>query len=56
MKLYWLEGGAPSLACRMTLEYLKIPYERIAVDYNRGELFTDWYTKVSKTFKNASST
>lgn len=49
MKLYSVVDGPPSLGCRMTFKHLNIPYELIEVNYNAGEMFTDWYAKVTKT-------
>lgn len=46
MKLYAVCDGPPSLACRMTLKHLKIPFELIEVNFNVGEHLTDDYAKV----------
>lgn len=48
MKLYSVLDGPPSLGCRMTFKHLNIPYELVEVNYNAGEMFSDWYTKVRK--------
>lgn len=48
MKLYAVCDGPPSLACRMTLEHLKIPFELVEVDFNKGEHLTADYAKVFK--------
>lgn len=37
MKLYSLDDGPPSLACRMVLKALNLEWENIPVDYNSGE-------------------
>lgn len=47
MKLYSVADGPPSLACRMTLKYLNIPFELVDVNYNAGEFLTDEYSKVN---------
>lgn len=47
MKLYAVSDGPPSLACRMTLKYLKIPFELVEVNFNVGEHLTEDYAKVS---------
>lgn len=47
MKLYSVNDGPPSLACRMTFKYLNIPFELIEVNFNVGEHLTDEYAKVS---------
>lgn len=49
MKLYSVCDGPPSLGCRMTLKHLNIPYELVEVNYNAGEMFSDWYAKVSSS-------
>lgn len=46
MKLYAVCDGPPSLACRMTLKHLKIPFELIEVNFNVGEHLNDDYAKV----------
>lgn len=46
MKLYAVADGPPSLACRMTLKALNIPFELIEVNYNAGEHLTEEYAKV----------
>lgn len=47
MKLYAVSDGPPSLACRMVLKALNIPYELVNVNYNIGEHLTEEYAKVS---------
>lgn len=54
MKLYSVNDGPPSLACRMTLKYLNVPYEKVDVNFNTGEMYTDWYTKVRRERINSS--
>jgi len=39
--------GPPSLACRMTLKYLKIPCEQYEVNFNTGEHLTEDYAKLT---------
>lgn len=46
MKLYAVSDGPPSLACRMVLKALNIPFELVNVNYNVGEHLTDEYFKV----------
>lgn len=46
MKLYSVSDGPPSLACRMVLKALKVPFELINVNFNIGEHLTDEYFKV----------
>ncbi len=46
MKLYSVEDGPPSLACRMTLKHLNIPFELVDVIFNDGEHLTEAYAKV----------
>lgn len=46
MKLYAVNDGPPSLACRMALEHLKIPFELVEVNFNVGEHLTEDYAKV----------
>lgn len=47
MKLYAVSDGPPSLACRMVLKALKVPFELVNVNYNIGEHLTEAYAKVS---------
>ncbi|XP_053678412.1 glutathione S-transferase 1-1 [Anopheles nili] len=47
MKLYAVSDGPPSLAVRMALEALNIPYEHISVDYGKAEHMTDEYEKMN---------
>lgn len=51
MKLYVTTGGPPSLAVRMVLEILNIPFELISVDFNKGEHMTEEYAKVNLQFQ-----
>lgn len=46
MKLYGVSDGPPSLAVRMTLAALEIPFELKPVDFIVGEHMTDEYAKV----------
>lgn len=46
MKLYSVADGPPSLAVRMTLKHLNIPFELIDVNFNIGEHLTEDYAKV----------
>lgn len=46
MKLYSVEDGPPSLACRMAFKYLNVPFELVDVIYNVGEHLTEEYAKV----------
>lgn len=46
MKLYAVSDGPPSLAVRMTLAALNVPYELKSVNFNAGEHLTDEYAKV----------
>lgn len=46
MKLYALNDGPPSLAVRMLLKALDLPYEDVPVDYNHGEHLGDDYAQV----------
>lgn len=46
MKLYAVCDGPPSLACRMTLKHLNIPFELVEVNFNVGEHLTEDYAKV----------
>lgn len=48
MKLYAVSDGPPSLACRMVLKALNIPFDLIPVNFNVGEHLTDEYFKVIK--------
>ncbi|XP_037948319.1 glutathione S-transferase 1-1 isoform X2 [Teleopsis dalmanni] len=47
MKLYAVSDGPPSLAVRMTLAALEIPYELINVDYIASEHMTEEYAKLN---------
>ncbi|ETN63644.1 glutathione transferase [Anopheles darlingi] len=47
MKLYAVSDGPPSLAVRMALQALNIPYEHISVDYGKGEHMTEAYEKMN---------
>lgn len=47
MKLHSVSDGPPSLACRMVLKALNIPFELVNVNYNIGEHLTDEYAKVN---------
>lgn len=46
MKLYVVSDGPPSLAVRMALKALDIPYDLVDVDYIAMEHMTDDYAKV----------
>lgn len=46
MKLYAVSDGPPSLACRMVLKALNIPFDLVNVNYNVGEHLTEEYAKV----------
>lgn len=46
MKLYGVEDGPPSLACRMTFKHLNIPFELVDVNFNVGQHLTEEYAKV----------
>lgn len=50
LKLYYLEDGPPSLSCRQVLEALKVPYERVDVNFYNGDHMTEEYAKVCKSF------
>lgn len=47
MKLHAVSDGPPSLACRMVLKALNVPFELVNVNFNIGEHLTDEYAKVS---------
>jgi len=47
MKLYSVADGPPSLACRMTLKHLKVPFELVDVNFNVGEHLTADYAKLN---------
>lgn len=47
MKLYVVCDGPPSLAVRMALKALNIPYDLVDVDYIAMEHMTDDYAKVN---------
>lgn len=49
MKLYGVSDGPPSLAVRMALKALDIPFELISVDFIKGEHMTDDYAKVNNS-------
>lgn len=51
MKLYAVCDGPPSLAVRMTLKHLKVPFELVEVNFNEGAHLTDEYAKVKKFLK-----
>lgn len=46
MKLYALDDGPPSIACRMVLKALDLEWENVPVDYNGGEHLGEEYAKV----------
>lgn len=46
MKLYAVSDGPPSLAVRMVLHALNIPYELVNIDFIAGEHMTEEYAKV----------
>lgn len=48
MKLYAVSDGPPSLAVRMALKALDIPYDLVDVDFIAMEHMTDDYAKVKK--------
>lgn len=48
MKLYAVSDGPPSLAVRMCLKALNIPYELHNVDYIASEHMSEEYAKVRK--------
>lgn len=48
MKLYAVNDGPPSLACRMAFEHLHIPFELVEVNFNVGEHLTESYAKVCR--------
>ncbi|XP_055679965.1 glutathione S-transferase 1-1 [Lutzomyia longipalpis] len=47
MKLYAVSDGPPSLAVRMALKALDIPYEHINVDYCASEHMTEKYAEMN---------
>lgn len=47
MKLHAVSDGPPSLAVRMLLKALNIPYELVGVNFNKGEHLTDAYAKLN---------
>lgn len=47
MKLYAVSDGPPSLACRMVLKALNLPFDLIPVNFNIGEHLTEEYFKVT---------
>lgn len=47
MKLYGVSDGPPSLAVRMALKALDIPFELVNVDYCAGEHLTDKYAEMN---------
>jgi hypothetical protein len=51
MKLYGVSDGPPSLAVRMALKALEIPFELVPVNFNKGEHLTEEYGKVSSKDK-----
>lgn len=50
MKLYGVSDGPPSLAVRMTLKAINVPFELIPIDYIASEHMSDDYAKVIFTF------
>lgn len=46
MKLHAVSDGPPSLAVRMALAALKIPFELVNVDFIASEHMTEEYAKV----------
>lgn len=46
MKLYAVSDGPPSLAVRMVLAELQIPFELVPVDFIAGEHMTEAYGQV----------
>lgn len=46
LKLYSVSDGPPSLAVRMTLKALEIPFELVEVDFAAGDHMTEEYDKV----------
>lgn len=46
MKLYAVSDGPPSLAVRMTLAALDIPFDLVDVNFNAGAHMTEDYAKV----------
>ncbi|XP_012161947.1 uncharacterized protein LOC101461418 isoform X2 [Ceratitis capitata] len=47
MKLYAVSDGPPSLAVRMVLHSLNIPYELVNIDFIAGEHLTEEYAKMN---------
>lgn len=47
MKLYSLDDGPLSLACRIVLKALNLEWKNIPLDYNSGEHLAGEYAKVS---------
>uniref|UniRef100_A0A1L8E4P1 glutathione transferase n=1 Tax=Nyssomyia neivai TaxID=330878 RepID=A0A1L8E4P1_9DIPT len=47
MKLYAVSDGPPSLACRMALKALDVPYELISIDYCASEHLTEKYAEMN---------
>ncbi|XP_055699212.1 glutathione S-transferase 1-1 [Phlebotomus papatasi] len=47
MKLYGVSDGPPSLAVRMALKALDIPFELVNVDYCAGEHLTEKYAEIN---------
>ncbi|XP_054726318.1 uncharacterized protein LOC129236127 isoform X1 [Anastrepha obliqua] len=47
MKLYAVSDGPPSLAVRMVLHALNIPYELVSIDFIAGQHMTDEYAKMN---------
>ncbi|XP_059610053.1 glutathione S-transferase 1-1 [Phlebotomus argentipes] len=47
MKLYAVSDGPPSLAVRMALKALDIPFELVSVNYMIGEHMTDKYAEMN---------
>lgn len=52
MKLYALLDGPPSIAVRMVLKALDLPYDLIGMDYSRGEHLREIYSKVKNGLIN----
>lgn len=47
MKLYGSVTSAPTLAVRMALKCLDIPYEMVMIDYFKGEHMTEQFAKMN---------
>ena len=46
IKLHAVVDGPPSVAVRMLLQYLKVQYEFVKLNYFEGELFREDFYKV----------